>query len=183
MASEQARIDNVVKEREVQVEKDKTKDSDTQHDREERGETHFVSDKGEGKTELKKTKMPHSVGKFVVISGEKEGKKEKEEEEKDKASLEDIHEFRANAQQKSMDTIRAAEERYNKAKESLSLGGEETRGRRVEHVKEETQQKDNKGGVLGAIGETIAEIQKTTKNIVIGDAPERKHEHEASDYT
>lgn len=36
------------------------------------------------------------------------------------------------------------------------------------------------GGVLGAIGETIAEIAQTTKNIVIGDTPERTHEHGTS---
>lgn len=37
------------------------------------------------------------------------------------------------------------------------------------------------GGVLGAIGETIAEIAQTTKNIVIGDDPVRTHEHGTTD--
>ncbi|KAG2243184.1 hypothetical protein Bca52824_094962 [Brassica carinata] len=49
-------------------------------------------------------------------------------------------------------------------------------GRRDERYVEE-------GGVLGAIGETIAEIAKTTKNIVIGDTPpERTHEHGTTGY-
>lgn len=37
------------------------------------------------------------------------------------------------------------------------------------------------GGVLGAIGETIAEIAQTTKNIVIGDEPGRTHERGTTD--
>ena len=51
-------------------------------------------------------------------------------------------------------------------------GGE---GRRNERYVEE-------GGVLGAIGETIAEIAKKTTNIVIGDPPERSHEHGTAGY-
>lgn len=49
-------------------------------------------------------------------------------------------------------------------------------GRRNERYVEE-------GGVLGAIGETIAEIAKNTKNIVIGDTPpERTHEGGTTGY-
>ncbi|KAG2332276.1 hypothetical protein Bca4012_018169 [Brassica carinata] len=127
MASEQARRENVVKEREVKVEKDKvpkmTSHFESMADKSRGSDTQsHHHEEGEEETKMKRTQMPHSVGKFVVISGDKEGTGKKEGQER--TSLEDIHEYRANAQQKSMDTIRAAEERNNKAKESLSHGGQ-----------------------------------------------------------
>lgn len=60
--------------------------------------------------------------------------------------------------------------------EELYGGG----GRRNERYAQE--QGAGAGGVLGAIGETIAEIAENTKKIVIGDPPERTHEHGTAGY-
>ncbi|KAG7639461.1 putative Late embryogenesis abundant protein, LEA_4 subgroup [Arabidopsis thaliana] len=177
MASEQARRENKVTEREVQVEKDrvpkmtshfesmaeKGKDSDTHRHQTEGGGTQFVSlsdkgsnmpvsDEGEGETKMKRTQMPHSVGKFVTSSDSGTGKKKDEKEEHEKASLEDIHGYRANAQQKSMDTIKAAEERYNKAKESLSHSGQEARGGRGEEMVGKGRDSGVRVSHVGAVG-------------------------------
>ncbi|EFH58119.1 At2g42560, partial [Arabidopsis lyrata subsp. lyrata] len=176
MASEQAKRENKVTEREVQVEKDrvpkmtshfesmaeKGKDFDTQRHQTEGGGTQFVSlsdkgsnmsvsNEGEGETKMKRTQMPHSVGKFVTSSESGPGKK-KDEKEHEKASLEDIHGYRANAQQKSMDTIRAAEERYNKAKESLSHGGQEGRGGQMEGKGRDSGVRVSHVGAVGGDG-------------------------------
>ncbi|CAL9236633.1 unnamed protein product [Arabidopsis halleri] len=177
MASEQAKRENKVTEREVQVEKDrvpkmtshfesmaeKGKDFDTQRHQTEGGGTQFmslsdkgsnmpVSDEGEGETKMKRTQMPHSIGKFVTSSESGTGKKKDQKEEHEKASLEDIHGYRANAQQKSMDTIRAAEERYNKAKESLSHGGQEARGGQMEGKGRESGVRVSHVGAVGGGG-------------------------------
>lgn len=69
----------------------------------------------------------------------------------------------------------AGEARRDVGEAELFAGG----GRRNERYVEE-EEGVKAGGVLGAIGETIAEIAQTTKNIVIGDTPERTQEHGAS---
>lgn len=65
----------------------------------------------------------------------------------------------------------AGEARRDVGEAELFGGG----GRRNERDVEE--EGVGAGGVLGAIGETIAEIAQTTKNIVIGDTPDRSQEY------
>ncbi|XP_052177563.1 seed biotin-containing protein SBP65 [Diospyros lotus] len=106
---------------------------------------------------------PRAVGKFEVSEEEDKGKaegerREKEMERKEESgdeqreglSLDEISKYRQTAQQSSMDALRAAEERYNKAKEPASSA--------LQNVKESAgQAKDTVAGGLQKTSQYVSE--------------------------
>ncbi|KAL7104018.1 hypothetical protein ACP275_08G217800 [Erythranthe tilingii] len=132
MSSEQARRENVTDERKIEVEKDRVP----------KMTTHFESlaekTKGDQDTLLhhhvERVSVPVRVG-GVQYSTDKSGphKEEKQagfegaaaaasEKRPQAPSLEEISKMRGAAQQNSMEAIRAAEDRYNKAKDHTTTG-------------------------------------------------------------
>lgn len=106
---------------------------------------------------------------------ENRGDIEEGQEKKEQPSLEEIARFRATAQQNSVEALRAAEERYERAKESLSLGVSAT----SEYAKEKAAQaKDtviNTGRTATELAaekaaqakDTIAENGAQAKDVVV----------------
>ncbi|XP_042972064.1 seed biotin-containing protein SBP65-like isoform X2 [Carya illinoinensis] len=98
----------------------------------------------------------------------------KGQERKEQPSLEEISKLRAKAQQNSLETLRAAEERYEKAKESVSQG----LGAATEYTKEKAAQtKDTALDKGRAVKDSAAEKGAQAKETVTSTAKT------AEDYT
>ncbi|XP_041006484.1 seed biotin-containing protein SBP65-like [Juglans microcarpa x Juglans regia] len=106
-------------------EREETENQREKHTDQTRGKGSYVVGKFENvedQNDVGKAKGGEGEG-TDIGEGRKEGKEVSEgQERKEQPSLEDISKLRAKAQQNSLDTLRAAEERYEKAKESVSQG-------------------------------------------------------------
>ncbi|XP_038902036.1 seed biotin-containing protein SBP65 [Benincasa hispida] len=115
-------------------------------------------------------------------SEQAKGKKGEIETRQNQPSLEEISNFRAIAQEKSNEAIRAAKERYDKAnKESLNqgVGGrtEESEQRETEEGEEDTVEGGGERTGLETVKETLTSAAKTAKDYTVPIA------EKAKDYT
>ncbi|EYU30783.1 hypothetical protein MIMGU_mgv1a025154mg, partial [Erythranthe guttata] len=168
MSSEQARRENHVRdERKIEVEKDRVP----------KMTTHFESlaekTKGDQDTlphhhHVERVSVPVRVG-GVQYSSSVESHDESDkigphkEDKQAPPSLEEISKMRGAAQQNSLEAIRAAEDRYNKAKDQTTTGHGQAQG--GGGIQTRTQTQTNKGGG-GAFMEKTQQQPQEAKDVI-----------------
>ncbi|KAL6497014.1 hypothetical protein OROGR_028943 [Orobanche gracilis] len=160
MASDQARRENVTDERKIEVERDRVP----------KMTTHFESlaDKTREDQPIHGERVDHrqfetAVPAVRVVGVKKDDEEEEESRGRHGPSLEEISNLRASAQQNSAEAIRAAEERYHKAKDSQK----DTAVEKTQKSHQAGEEESTEGGVLK---DTVMEKSQQAKDVLSSTA-------------